>query len=138
MTVLLDTGIFVGFHNSRDMNHQRALELMRGVTEGEFGAPYTSDFIFDEAVTVSLVRTGRPDIVRTVGGMILGEITEPFLTLLRVSENEFNQAWSLFNRYADRGLSFTDCTSIALLKTRKIDAIISFDADFDGIAQRIS
>jgi predicted nucleic acid-binding protein len=55
-----------------------------------------------------------------------------------VGSDDFKEAWRLFPQYADRGLSFTDCTSIALLKTRGIESIVSFDADFDGIAPRIS
>jgi len=138
MTVFLDTGIFVAFHNTRDANHTRALELIKTLVEGGFGTAYTSDYVFDEAVTVALVRTGRPENALAVGRMILGEITAPFTAILRVGEDEFKKAWTLFPQYADRGLSFTDCTSIALLKTRGIESIVSFDADFDGIVPRIS
>ncbi len=138
MTVFLDTGIFVAFHNTRDANHTRALELIRTLVEGEFGNAYTSDYIFDEAVTVALVRTGRPENAMAVGRMILGEITAPFLAILRVGDKAFQEAWRLFSQHADRGLSFTDCTSIALLRTRGIESIVSFDADFDGIVPRIS
>ena len=138
MTVFLDTGIFVAFHNTRDANHTRALELIRTLVEGEFGTAYTSDYVFDEAVTVALVRTGRPENAMAVGRMILGEITAPLLASLRVGEDDFKEAWRLFSQHADRGLSFTDCTSIALLRTRRIESIISFDTDFDGIVPRIS
>lgn len=138
MTVFLDTGIFLAFHNTRDANHTRALELIKTLVEGGFGTAYISDYVFDEAVTVALVRTGRPENALAVGRMILGEITAPFTAILRVGEDEFKKAWTLFPQYADRGLSFTDCTSIALLKTRGIESIVSFDADFDGIVPRIS
>ena len=138
MTVFLDTGIFVAFHNTRDANHTRALELIRTLVEGELGTAYTSDYVFDEAVTVTLVRTGSPENALAVGRMILGEITAPFLAILRVDEDDFKKAWKLFSQHADRGLSFTDCTSIALLRTRGIESIVSFDTDFDGIIPRIS
>jgi len=138
MSVFLDTGIFVAFHNTRDANHTRALELVKTLVEGGLGAAYTSDYIFDEAVTVALVRTGRPENALAGGRMILGEITAPFTAILRVGEDDFKEAWRLFPRHVDRGLSFTDCTSIALLRTRGIESIVSFDADFDGIVSRIS
>jgi len=138
MTVFLDTGIFVAFHNTRDTNHTRALELIKTLVKGELGTVYTSDYVFDEAVTVALVRTGRPENALAVGRMILGEVTSPFTAILRVGEDDFNKAWALFPQYADRGLSFTDCTSVTLLRTRGIESIVSFDADFDGIVPRIS
>lgn len=138
MSVFLDTGFFVAFHNTRDINHTRAVELMKSLAEGEFGAAYTSDYVFDEAVTVALVRTGRPESAIAIGRMILGETTEPFLTLLRVGETEFREAWRLFSQHSDRGLSFTDCTTITLTKSRGLDRIISFDSDFNGVKTRIS
>lgn len=35
-------------------------------------------------------------------------------------------------------LSFTDCTSIAIIKGREIDYVASFDTDFDGIVDRVA
>ena len=138
MSVFLDTGVFLAFHNTRDAHHARALELVRTLVEGGLGTAYTSDYVFDEAVTVALVRTGRPENALAVGRMILGETTAPFTAILRVGEDGFKKAWTLFPQYADRGLSFTDCTSIALLRERGIESIVSFDEDFDGIVPRIS
>lgn len=138
MSVFVDTGVFVAFHNTRDANHTRALDLVREIVDGGLGTPYTSDYIFDEAVTVALVRTGRPEIALTVGGMILGEFTAPFLVVLRVDGEAFKEAWRLFPHFAERGLSFTDCTSIALMRARGVENMISFDKDFDGIVPRIS
>jgi len=138
MTIFLDTGIFVAFHNTRDANHTRAMQIIKTLIEGGLGTAYTSDYVFDEAVTVALVRTGRPENALAVGRVILGEITVPFIAILRVSEDDFKKAWTLFSQYTDRELSFTDCTSIALMRTRGIESIVSFDADFDGIVPRIS
>lgn len=138
MSVFLDTGVFVAFHNTRDANHTRALELMRGIVDGELGTAYTSDYVFDEAVTVALVRTRRPENALAVGRMILGELTAPFLAILRVGDEAFKGAWRLFPRYAGRRLSFTNCTSITLMRRRGIESIVSFDTDFDGIVPRIS
>jgi predicted nucleic acid-binding protein len=138
MSVFVDTGVFVAFHNTRDTNHNRALELLRSIVDGELGTAYTSDYVFDEAVTAALVRTRRPENALAVGRMILGELTAPFLAILRLDDEAFKEAWRLFPQYAGRGLSFTDCSSITLMRTAGIESIVSFDADFDGIVSRIS
>lgn len=138
MSVFMDTGVFVAFHNTRDTNHNRALELLRSIVDGELGTAYTSDYVFDEAVTAALVRTRRPENALAVGRMILGELTAPFLAILRLDDEAFKEAWRLFPQYAGRGLSFTDCSSITLMRTGGIESIVSFDADFDGIVSRIS
>jgi hypothetical protein len=137
MSVFVDSGVFIAFHNVRDANHGRALELMREMASGRLGSIYTSDYVFDEAVTVALIRTKRPEVAITLGKIILGELTKPFLTVLRVDEEAFKEAWKLFSRYAGKGLSFTDCTSIALMRIRNIESLVSFDKSFDGIVPRI-
>ena len=138
MSIFVDTGLFVAFHNTKDVNHSRALEIMKNIVTGKLGSAYTSDYIFDEAVTTALVRTRRPETALTVGRMIQGEFTTPFLVVLRVNATAFKEAWNLFSRYAEKGLSFTDCTSVALMSMKDIESIASFDTDFDGIVPRIS
>jgi predicted nucleic acid-binding protein len=60
-----------------------------------------------------------------------------FAELLHVDEEVFSDAWTLFRRYAAKGLSFTDCTIVALMKRAKIDVLLSFDRSFDGIVKRV-
>nr|MDO8061678.1 type II toxin-antitoxin system VapC family toxin [Candidatus Freyrarchaeum guaymaensis] len=138
MSVFIDTGVFIAFHNMRDRNHSRAVELVKRAARGEFGILYTSDYVFDEAVTTALIRTRNPSIALSIGEMILGgPEAPPFVVMLRVDEEAFKKAWELFAKYARKGLSFTDCTTIALLRSVGIEKIMSFDADFDGIIPRI-
>ena len=133
MGVFIDTGVFVATRNIRDVNHSRAIELLREAVNGKWGTMYTSNFIFDEAVTLALVRTKRVDIALDIGNFIL---SAP-IVFLHVNEEAFNIAWTIFKRYAERGLSFTDSTSIALMRIHRIEYIMSFDKHFDGIVSRL-
>ena len=126
----------MAFHNARDLNHDAALRLVSSIAGGEMGPAYTTDYVFDEAVTVALTRTGRPDLAVALGRLILGQDTPPFMELVNIDDDAFTRAWALFARYSQRGLSFTDCASLAVMETRRIDRIASFDTDFDGIASR--
>ncbi len=137
MSIFLDTGIFVAFHNKKDENHDRALTIINEVVNGKFGVAYTSDYIFDEAVTVALARTRRSDAAVAVGKMILGELTKPFTIILKVDNDVFEKSWKIFTDYSRQGLSFTDCTSHTLMRSRNIERIASFDAMFEGIAHRV-
>lgn len=133
--------MFIAFSNKRDTNHERSLELMDEVRRGRFGAAYTSDYVFDEAVTVALIRTGRVDLAIKMGKLILGSDEEsiPSLAkLIRVDERIFSAAWATFKTGRFGGLSFTDHTILAHLREFKIDALISFDTHFDGLTTRIS
>lgn len=135
MGVFVDTGVFVAARNSRDINHERAKELLRKALLGEWGEVFTSTFVFNEAVTLALVRTRRSEIATDIGNFIL---SSSIIRVLFVDEETFKLAWKIFNNYADRRLSFTDAVSIALMRIYKIERIISFDKHFDGIVARIS
>jgi len=132
--VFIDTCVFVAARNSRDINHEKAKELLRRALLGEWGEIFTSNFVFDEAVTLALVRTRRPEIAIDIGNFILSSST---IRMLFVDEDAFKLAWKIFNDYANRGLSFTDATNIALIRSYKIEHIMSFDKHFDGIVTRI-
>ena len=139
MSLFLDTGILVAFENPRDPNHAAAVRILDAATRGVFGHVLTSDYVFDEAVTVTLARTRKASLALRIGSLILG--TEPagrVVDLAYVSPRHFLRAWALFLRLAQRGLSFTDCTSIELVKSMRIDEIASFDRDFDGLVMRRS
>jgi hypothetical protein len=43
---------------------------------------------------------------------------------------------TVFERYDDQTLSFTDATTTALLEPHLIDGVLRFDDDFDGVLQR--
>ncbi len=132
--MFVDTGVFVAARNKRDVNHKRAVELLREALNGVYGAVYTSDYVFDEAVTLALVRTGRVELAVDLGCFMLSSRR---IRMLYVDRVVFEEAWEVFRRYAGRGLSFTDATSIALMKRHNIEFIMSFDKHFDGIAPRI-
>ncbi len=139
MSIFLDTGVFVAFANTRDAKHEEALDIVDGLLEGRWGRGVTSDFVFDEAVTVTFARTRHVETAVLVGETILG--TSPagrIVNLAFVSPRTFLRTWALFRRLAARGLSFTDCTSLELIRALGIEQIASFDRGFDGIVPRRS
>jgi predicted nucleic acid-binding protein len=141
MSIFIDTGVFIGYVNEKDKNHDVAVNLLDGIMMNRYRSPFTSDYIFDEAVTVALYRTKDIRKAIDVGDLIVGNEEKGltrFINILSVSKSIFNEAWKLFLKYPDKMLSFTDCASIALIKGREIDCIASFDKDFEGIVNRVA
>jgi len=120
-------------NSKNDAHHAEAVRLLQLALSGRVGTVYTSDYVFDETVTLARVRTRDAEIPLTIGKAI---IQSSRVILLRVDEGVFNKSRDIFNEFCSRGLSFTDCTSIALVKTYDIDTILSFDSHFDGIINR--
>ncbi|MFB6211019.1 MAG: type II toxin-antitoxin system VapC family toxin [Halobacteriales archaeon] len=138
MTVLVDTGVLYADHDTDATRHETAKKALDAVYDGEFGHPYVSDYIFDEAITLTRTRSGSHTAAKQLSDRLLGENQYPAVyERLQVSTTVFSDAVSIFERFDDHGLSFTDATSIALIDRHQIDGILSFDDDFDGIVNRI-
>lgn len=134
MAVFVDTGVFVALRNADDEYHGRSRSLMRRALKGEFGRICTSGYVIDEAVATALVRTRRHDLAVDVGKYI---IESPRITKLWVTKDAFKEAWETFKTLKDNPMSFTDCSSLDLIKKNNIKQIMSFDSGFDGLTSRI-
>lgn len=138
MTVLVDTGVLYADHDTDATRHEAAVNALEAVYEGEFGHPYVSDYIFDEVITLTLSRSGSHQAAVLLGRRLRGIDPFPQLyELLHVSPAEFRDSVTLFDRYEDQRLSFTDATTVVLARQYDIDFVLSFDDDFDGIVDRI-
>lgn len=122
ITIFVDTNVFVSYYNSRDVNHEKARKIIADTISNKYGKAFTSDYVFDEAVTVCLIRTKSLEKARELGDYLM----KSEISLLKVTETVFRVAWQLFSSR----LSFTDCTNIAFLKTYGIDYIATLDKEF--------
>ena len=137
MSVLVDTGVFYAHHDTDAERHDDAVAAFDDLLDGAYGQPYTSDYVFDETVTLTRVRTGSFEAADTVASRILGEDRFPdVFEVLRVEPDDYEAALETFRRYDDHDLSFTDATTVGLCESRGIDAVLSFDSDFDGVVDR--
>lgn len=138
MSVFIDTGVFFAQHDEDATRHTEAKRAMRTVLSGKFGQPYTSDYVFDEAVTLTRKRAGNYEAARSIGRRILGLDEYPDgIELIHLSSDLFDEGFATLQRYHDHSLSFTDACTIALVKDHEMDAVLSFDDDFDGIIDRL-
>jgi hypothetical protein len=138
VTVLVDTGVVYADHDTDATRHEAASAALDAVYDGAFGAPYISDYVFDEAVTLARTRTGSHAAATSLADRLRGADPYPDVyELFYVSPAVFTDALAVFDRYDDQQLSFTDATSIALVDRHDLDQILSFDDDFDGVVERI-
>ena len=135
MSILLDTSFVVAAGYPDDHNSDRATELLGEVATGAFGAAFVTDFVVDEALTLVWVRTRRSDLVRYLADFLLAR--DPHDRpgqLLFVGESSFHEAARQHRTRHDR-LSFTDCTSLAVMAEHGIGAVATFDRGFEGLCE---
>ncbi len=121
----IDTSGWVALKHKRDTFWQIATELHRSLLLD--GAHYiTSNFVLDESYTLLRYRAGHHIAVE------LGEEirASQLVTVVPISPEWEEEAWRMFRRYADKELSFTDCTSFVVMRYRQILEAFTNDYHF--------
>ena len=138
MSVFIDTGVFYAHHDTDASRHTIGSDALNTVlSSAEYGHVMTSDYVYDETVTLTQMRTGNIDAGLEVGRRIRGAGYPSAIELLYASPTRFERAVAVHQTYADHDLSFTDAMTVAMVKYHEIDGVLSFDDDFDGIVPRL-
>lgn len=120
--LFVDTSAWAAQINRRDESHVRVRDFLRGYK----GRLVTSNFVFDETVTLCNAHMDHR------AALLIGDaLRDPdAVDLVRIEPKDEDAAWDLFGARADRRLSFTDCTSFVLLRRLGIADVLSLDDDF--------
>jgi len=139
MSVFVDTGVFYAHHDTDASRHEIGVAALNGVLRAvEYGRVMTSDYVYDEVVTLTQRRTGSVADGIEVGRRIRGESYPDAIELLYSSRGLFEDAVDVYERYADQELGFTDAMTVAMVEHHDIDAVLSFDDHFDGVVDRLA
>lgn len=120
--VFVDTGAWYALTDKRDPDHQAAVRFFQANTH----SLVTTNFIFDETITLLRVRLGWKTAVEF--GRKLK--SSRMVTLAAVNGDDENRAWDLFLKYQDKDFSYTDCTSFTVMQRLNLDTAFSFDGHF--------
>lgn len=121
ISIFIDTSVLVAYYNTDDEHHKKASKIMPEILNESFGKPFISDYIFDEVVTVVLVRTKNHEKAKLVGSDLLNTN----VLYLKVNESIFFEAWKHF--LENTPMSFTDFTMLTMIKRYTINYLATFD-----------
>ena len=120
--VFVDTSALYAFINAKDPDHDAVKEYL----ENFQGQLITTNFIFDETITLVLARMGY-DTAVTTGKTLLNP---KIFTMIRIRISDENGAWEFFLNRSDKTYSFTDCTSFVMMKKMGIAKSLATDPNF--------
>jgi len=129
MSIFADTGAFLAYRNKKDKFHEIAHDLFKDALKGKYGQIYTSDYIYDEALTLALTRTNNLAVAMDIAQVI----RSPRIKMVFVDTELLEKSTKTFKQYSDRNLSFTDAVSIEIMKELNIEKYFGFDSHFNGI-----
>ncbi len=123
--IFIDTGAFVARLVARDQFHGEAVEAWDLLRESELQC-LTSSFVLDETFTLLARRTSYQFAAQRARNLL----TSNELEILRPGPDDEIQALARFEKFADQRVSFTDCVSFELMKSRRVQRVFSFDRHF--------
>ena len=128
MKVFIDTGGWISVLVKNDIYHNAGKIFYQSLLEKNIPLA-TSNYVLDETITRIRYDAGHTKAVEFCD-LIRGAIEKGLLELFWIDELIVVSAEDLFKQYQDQKLSFTDCTTIALIKEKKIKEIFAFDRHF--------
>jgi predicted nucleic acid-binding protein len=129
--LFVDTGAFLAKEIANDQHHAAATEHWRDLSSART-ALYSSEHVLDETMTLLARRTtyawaadwGRDALASGI-------------SWLRADEMEWKQALRLMQKFADQGVSFTDCVSFVLMRREGLREVFGFDGHFTAAGFRL-
>ncbi len=120
---LIDTGPLFSIANRAEVHHASALATASAwlTARNEF---VILDWIFDETMTLIKARLGSAVAIQT--GRNLRH--NPVYRWIAVKPDDEREVWSIFQQYADKRWSYTDCALLVMARRLNVKQIFSYDA----------
>ncbi len=118
----MDTSAWYAIIDKNDRDHPTAITKMQNLDR----PLVTSNYVLNEILTLLKARLG-PSVAIPFGQKLWNQ---EVASLVRITEKDEERAWGIFEQYEDKGFSFTDCTSFALMERLEINTAFVFDDHF--------
>lgn len=129
--LFVDTGAFVAKEIAGDQFHTVARESWNEVERRGLRL-VSSEHVFDESATL-IARRSNYAFAADWGRDAL----ESGIEWLRAGEEDWSKALVLMRKFADQGVSFTDCLSAVLMKRAGLKRVFGFDHHFESMGFRV-
>lgn len=123
--IFIDTSAFIALYLIGDDFHQKAVSFLKSLKGKATFA--TSNFVLDEVYTLLRSKKGRKVSIEFAEFLVQNA---EVVKLRRISLEDEKDAFEYFKKFDFSGLSFTDCTSFALMKRFGIKEVFTFDRHF--------
>ena len=132
MRIFADTAAWYALYDQRVEQYQAAKALFDGLVNRRVTF-FVTDYVIDEALTLIKGRLGHATAV-ACGEWLM---RSPIVKVIRIEPGQWDEAWETFRRYADKGFSFTDCTSFVVMRQHHLVDAFTFDHHFEQMGFRM-
>lgn len=129
--IFVDTGAFVAREIAGDQFHSLAWQCRAEVVQRGYRL-VSSEHVFDESVTL-IARRSNYAFAAQWGN----DARESGIRWLRAGEDDWRKALGLMAKFADQGISYTDCLSAVLMANTGLKRVFGFDRHFAALGFRV-
>jgi len=128
MKLFTDTSAWLALNDKTDQYYSRAVAKSAEIKKHKIEL-ITSEYIIDESITLIRYRVSHHAAVVFGDALFNSSIVE----IIDVKDEDRLKAWEIFKKYEDKELSFTDCTSFAIMEKMKLHKAFTFDEHFKKV-----
>jgi len=129
--VFVDTWGWCAIVNQAQIEHREVAALFQEFID-KGTVLVTTNFILDESYTLIRTRIHHSAAVE-FHYLVRALINDNYVKRVQVTPEIEQKAWEIFERYADKDFSYTDCTSFVTMQFFKITHAITDDRHFRQI-----
>jgi len=132
MKLFIDTWGWINIFNRQESHHKQVSRYYQEVRSKQ-GIILTSDYVLDEVYTLLFKRL-PVTLAQNALTTISTAVESGYLNLIWISPERFESAKSLRLKFQDKpSISFTDLTSMAVMKELRIKHILTGDKHFTHV-----
>ncbi|HEX3720661.1 MAG TPA: PIN domain-containing protein [Verrucomicrobiae bacterium] len=125
----MDTWGWLAYGHRRDSHHPEIKALFEALLENRTPI-HTTDYILDELITLLFRRESYSEATQFLDGL-MSDSARGRVQIQKVNAERFQAALDLRKRYQDKpNISFTDLTTMAIMRELGIASIITEDDHF--------
>jgi hypothetical protein len=132
MNYFVDSSGWIALFDQNDKYYGRASSWISEIS-GRGDRFTTTDYVLDESIT-HLASTVNHATGESFAVWVL---QQKHVQIVRIDEELWNEALTLFRRYDDKDFSFTDCTSFVVMQRLKLTEVFGFDHHFEQMKFRL-
>lgn len=130
--VFVDTWGWLTIGHRKDPFHKEVVEYYQKLRKDNF-LIFTSDYILDETITLLFRREKYEEAINFMEG-IFQAAESGYITIEKINTPRFSSAWQFRKKFKDKPLiSFTDITTMVIMRERGIKQILTQDEHFAHI-----
>ena len=132
LRLFIDSGPLIAKYNRKDPYYHQVKLVFDKIQAKEIDITriYTSNLVIGETLTHVLYATHDLEYCQKILNLV---VQSRYIETIYVDREMDAEIRTTFLKYFDQGLSYVDCSNIAIMKEHKIDAIFTIDATFKNL-----